>query len=122
MKKYKIWAAAYLAAALAAGATPLPAQVDTSSTIVVKNQAPSHVPKTGWMSAEVIHADANSIIVRERQNGMMIHTFTYAPTLQAHMQKMADKGGYQFGDKVKVLCQSGKTVALKIHGKPSKLL
>ena len=121
MKNYKILATAFLAAAMAAGAAPLPAQV-TSSTIVVKNQAPSHTSKTSWMSAEVIHADANSMIVRERQNGMMIHTFTYASTLQAHMQKVADKGGYQFGDKVKVLYQSGKTVALKIHGKPSKLL
>jgi hypothetical protein len=36
------------------------------------------------------------------------------------MQKIADRGGYQYGDKVSILHDPGKTVALKVHGKPSK--
>jgi hypothetical protein len=36
------------------------------------------------------------------------------------MQALLDKGGYQYGDKVNILYQSGGTVALRIHGKPSK--
>lgn len=74
------------------------------------------------MKAEVIHADSNSMVVREQQNGMMIHTFTYTPELQARMQKIGDSGGYQYGDQIKVLYQPGQTVALKVHGKPSKSL
>jgi hypothetical protein len=36
------------------------------------------------------------------------------------MQALLDKGGYEYGDQVKILIQPGQTVALEIHGKPSK--
>jgi hypothetical protein len=124
MKSSRIIAETSLATVMAMAVFALPAcaQTNTSSPIVVKKQASSTTTRSNWMNAEVIHADSNSIVVRERQNGMMIHTFTYTPTLQARMQKVADNGGYQYGDKVKVLYQQGQTVALKIHGKPSKSL
>ena len=38
------------------------------------------------------------------------------------MQAVLDKGGFQYGDKVNILFQPGQTVALRIHGKPSKPL
>jgi len=76
--------------------------------------------KGQWLKGEVIHADAQSIIVSEQGNERMIHTFTVSPTLKDHMQAIVDRGGYQFGDKVKVLHQPGQTVALKVSGKPSK--
>lgn len=75
-----------------------------------------------WLKAEVIHFDSHSIIVREAVNERMIHTFTYTSALQPKMQTLMDKGGYQFGDAVKILYQPGQTVALEIHGKPSKPL
>ena len=75
-----------------------------------------------WLKAEVIHADAQAIIVREEANGMMIHTFTFSPDLKDKMQAIVDKGGYQYGDRVKILHQAGQSVALKISGKPSKPL
>src|SRR5271169_6856696 len=101
MKSSRIIGAASLATAMAMAVFALPARAQTSTTspIVVKKSA-TQGPKSTWMSAEVVHADSNSMIVREQQNGMMIHTFTYAPSLQAHMQKVADNGGYQYGDKV----------------------
>jgi len=73
-----------------------------------------------WLKAEVIHFNSNSIMVSEVGNERMIHTFTYASTLQPKMQSLFDKGGYQYGDQVKILIQPGQTVALQIHGKPSK--
>jgi len=73
-----------------------------------------------WLKAEVIHFDSHSMIVREAGNERMIHTFTYSSTLQPKMQTLFDKGGYQYGDQVKILIQPGQTVALEVHGKPSK--
>ena len=99
------------------------AQVNPSSSIVVRSSGPktsSENAKGNWLKAEVIHADSNSIIVREQDNGMMIHTFTYTPDLQPQMQKLMDQGGYQYGDKVRILYQHGQTVALKVRGKPSR--
>lgn len=76
--------------------------------------------KSVWLKAEVIHADRNSMVVREQGNDLAIHTFTYSPDLKTRMEAIADSGGYQTGDKVKILYKQGQTVALKIHGKPSK--
>jgi hypothetical protein len=79
-------------------------------------------PKGNWLKAEVIHFDSNSMIVREEANERVVHTFTYAPELKDKMQQILDRGGYQYGDKVKILYEPGQTVALKVHGKPSKPL
>jgi hypothetical protein len=75
-----------------------------------------------WLKAEVIHADAVTLIVRERANEYAIHTFNFSSNLQPKMQAMLDKGGFQYGDRVSVLMMPGQTVALRVHGKPSKSL
>ena len=125
MKKSSIVAAAGLAAGILLGAWPLCAQENPSAPIVVRSSGPktsTESTKGNWLKAEVIHADSHSIIVREQANGMMIHTFTFTPELQVKMQKMMDQGGYQYGDKVRILYQHGDTVALKVRGKPSKAI
>lgn len=117
-----------LAAALVLSATPTRAQVPgpviaapiivkAIDTIASKRNANT---KGEWLKGEVIHADAQSIIVSEPDNERMIHTFTISPTLKDQMQTIVDRGGYQYGDKVKILHEHGQTVALKISGKPSK--
>jgi hypothetical protein len=136
MTKYRISAAlAAVAAALAISASPARAQdpiataVATSvaepiveKVISVVAPAPKPKPEGLWIKAEIIHADANSVLVREQTNGMMIHTFTFAPPLKDKMSAIADKGGYQYGDKVKIRVKQGETQALEIKGKPSKPL
>ncbi len=129
MKSYNITSTfAALALALALSATPTRAQapgpiiaapiiVKTIDTIASKRNANI---KGEWLKGEVIHADAQSIIVSEPANERMIHTFTISPTLKDQMQTIVDRGGYQYGDKVKILHERGQTVALKISGKPSK--
>ena len=127
MKNFSIFAAAMLMGGLMAAA-PAHAQVTMSAPIVVRSSGTTTSGSSGaaakgnWLQAEVIHADSNSMIVRERANGMMIHTFTYTPELQAAMAKLLDQGGYQYGDKVQILYQPGQTVALRVRGRPSKAL
>jgi hypothetical protein len=118
MKNYKVLGVAILAASIAAGAAPARAQMSTTDPIVVKQLK----AKSVWLKAEVIRADARTIVVREQGNGMAIHTFTYSPQIQDAMQRLSDQGGYQYGDKVKIYYQQGQTVALRILGKPSKPL
>ena len=135
MTKHKILGAlAVTAAALAISASPARAQdpVTTAAATAVAAPIVEKVistiagkppnPKGNWLKAEVIHADSNSIIVREEANGMLIHTFTYSPEIHDEMQQIQDRGGYQYGDKVKIRFVQGETVALKVHGKPSKPL
>lgn len=99
-----------LPAAVSAGAQT------TSSPMVVRQIT----PKKTWLKAEVIHADSHSMMVREQASARSVHTFTFDPKIQAKMQQIANQGGYQSGDKVKILYVPGQDVALKVHGKPSK--
>jgi hypothetical protein len=131
MMKYRIFAALIApAAVLAISASPARAQgpvaIATAAAPII-SQVISSVsakpkPQGNWLKAEVIHADSNTIVVREQANGMMIHTFNFAPELKDKMQAILDQGGFQYGDKVSILNLPGQTVALKIHGKPSKPL
>jgi hypothetical protein len=117
MKSYRIAVeiAAAVALAILLGAAPAVAQLTTSAPVVVKQTK----PKSIWLKAEVVHADAQTIIVREQGNQLALHTFTYAENLQAPMRHISEAGGYQNGDKVKILYKQGETVALRIKGKPS---
>ena len=121
-------AISFLAAA-AMPAMPAQAQVEAAAAaasvvapIVVRTLKPPKKPDTSgtWMKGQVIHADAFEMVVAEQDNERFIHTFTYADNLKDRMQQIVDKGGYQYGDKVKILYAPGQTVALKVHGKPSK--
>jgi len=111
-------AAAMVAAAWLATGASAQAQLGTTSPIVVKQNP----PKTVWLKAEVIHADGNTIIVQDQNNSLMVRTFTFTPTLRDRMQKILDAGGYQYGDKVRILYKQGDTVALDVRGRPSKPL
>jgi ABC-type sugar transport system substrate-binding protein len=103
-------------AAFAAVAPSACAQMDSSAPIVVKQQK----VKPLWMKAEVIHADHNTLMVREAGKEMAVHTFTYGPKAAQQMQRVLDAGGYQRGDAIKIQLRPGQTVALAIKGKPSR--
>jgi hypothetical protein len=133
MKNSKILGFSFaVATALALLATPVRAQVAEAAaasiaapiiTKIVNKVMPQGKPEgSNWLKAEVIHADSQTLIVRERQNGMMIHTFNFSPEMKDKMQAILDNGGFQYGDRVSILFMPGQTVALRIHGKPSKSL
>ena len=115
---------AVLAAGVALVSAPAKAQSDpvsplsTSSPIVVKQKAAKPV----WLKAEVIHADQLSLLVREEDNGLNIHTFTYSDKAREKIQAVLEAGGYQYGDKIQIRYMPGKTEALDIRGEPSKPL
>ena len=117
-----VLALAALAVGVAFGTTPAKAQADpvsplnTSPPIVVKQKAVKPI----WLKAEVIHADQLSLLVREEDNGMNIHAFTYSDKAREKMQAVLDAGGYQYGDKIRIRYMPGKTEALDIQGDPSK--
>ncbi|HXA79385.1 MAG TPA: hypothetical protein VNV41_19795 [Candidatus Acidoferrales bacterium] len=133
MKNYKVFASALALAtmlALSASAARAQAAEAAAATVVapivtkIFNVVTPHSKPAGsnWLKAEVIHADAQTIIVREQKNGMAIHTFNFSPEMKDKMQAILDNGGFQYGDKVGILFMPGQTVALRIHGKPSKSL
>ncbi len=132
MKKFSIIASAFvLAAAVAISSGAARAQegpvaaaesaIESPIVHVVHAVLPKKTPAGDyWLKASVIHFDSREIVVSEVNNERMIHTFTYASTLQSKMDTVEGKGGYQYGDQVRILYQPGQTVALEIHGKPSK--
>ena len=128
MKNFKfIVSALFCAAAVLAAGAPsaraqlteparVPISTDTNTPVVVK-QKPA---KAVWLKAEVVHADRHTLIVRELDNGMAIHTFTFSDRAKDKMEEVQDEGGYQTGDRVKVLWIPGSGEALRIKGRPSK--
>ena len=125
MKTFRILPAlAILAAGVAFTSAPAKAQassaepLNTSSSIIVKQKAVKPI----WLKAEVIHADQLTLLVREEDNGLNIHTFTYSDKAREKIQAVLEAGGYQYGDKIKVRYMPGKTEALDIRGEPSKPL
>ncbi len=68
----------------------------------------------------VISATSVAITLSSQQNPKMIQTFSYSPQVRQQMADVIQKGGYQHGDQVTIDYAAGTTVALRIHGKPSK--
>jgi hypothetical protein len=128
MKNYKFIAVALFsaAAALAAAAPPARAQVvepartpistETNTPVVVKEKP----AKAVWLRAEVIHSDRRTLIVREADNPMQVHTFTFSDRAKDKIERVQEEGGYQSGDHVRILWIPGSTEALNIKGRPSK--
>jgi hypothetical protein len=106
------------AAVLAASAALSGAQLDTSKPIPVKTVK----PKLLRFQGQVMNAGPAAITVRNKENQLLIRTFTYSPKVREQMQKILDRGGYQYGDKVVIQYEAGSDVALEIKGKPSKPL
>ncbi len=116
----------------AAGALSSPAAAQTPVTvpiIVAETAAPIIIgavkpkPKiTGLDKFEgfVMHANNAQITVRAKGNDMAIRTFPLSEDASAKMQKIIDKGGYQYGDKVTVFYEPATSKAIKFKGKPSK--
>jgi len=99
----------------------VPIVVDTAAPIVVAVVKPKPKP-TGLDKFEgfVMHANNAQITVRAKGNDMAIRTFPLSQAASSRMQKLIDKGGYQYGDKVTVFYTPATSEAIKVKGKPSK--
>ena len=99
-----------------------PIVLDTAVPIVVKTIKPKTYNGLAKFEGSVLHANIAQITVRDKNNDLAIRTFPLSETASAKMQKIIDKGGYQYGDKVTVLYDPSTTKAFKIKGKPSRPL
>jgi len=109
-----------LAAALLLAGAPVTAQVSEEKPVKVKNNQPK--PKIEKFKGQVLYANVIQITVQSTENSAFVRTFNYSPKLAERMQKLAEKGGYQPGDRVEVQFEAGGNVAVRIKGKPSKPL
>jgi hypothetical protein len=84
--------------------------------------APQAAPSVKLLKFKGLVVTANSavIIVRDPQNSVRVMSFSFSPAVRDQMLKILTAGGYRYGDKVTVEYAPGTTVALKLHGKPSK--
>ena len=102
-------------------ATVVPIVVDTAAPIVVNAVKPKPKPTgLGKFEGFVMHANNAQITVRAKGNDMTIRTFPLSQAMSTKMQKIVDKGGYQYGDKVTVYYDPATEQAIKFKGKPSK--
>jgi hypothetical protein len=67
----------------------------------------------------VLHMMSNAIQVQSLADNREIHTFTYSDRIQGEMQYLYNHGGYQYGDRVRILYRPDSEIALKIEGRPS---
>ena len=94
---------------------------ETAAPIIINAMKPK--PKnTGLDKFEgfVMNANNAQITVRAKGNDLTIRTFPLSEAASAMMQKIIDKGGYQYGDKVTVYYEPATSKAMKFKGKPSK--
>lgn len=101
--------------------TTVPIIVDTAVPIIVNAVKPKPKP-TGLDKFEgfVMHANNAQITLRAKGNDLGIRTFPLSEAASAKMQKIIDKGGYQYGDKVTVYYEPATSKAMNFKGKPSK--
>ena len=69
-----------------------------------------------------VNGNIAQLTLRAKGNDMAIQTFPLSQGVSAKMQKIVDKGGYQYGDKITVYFDPQTHQALKIKGKPSRPL
>ena len=103
-------------------ATVIPV-IDTAVPIVMNTIKPKPLPAgIAKFDGTVMNATSVQITVKAKGDDMSIRTFALTPAASAKMQQTIDKGGYQYGDKVRVLYDQGSLQAVKIKGKASKSL
>ena len=114
-------AGVFSSSATAQAPVVVPIVVDTAVPIIIGAVKPK--PKqTGLDKFEgfVMHANNAQITVRAKGNDMAIRTFPLSEKASVKMQKIVDKGGYQYGDKVTILYEPATSKAVQVKGKPSK--
>jgi hypothetical protein len=97
-----------------------PIVVGTAAAIAVQTIKPKKKDLHPKFEGTVMNANNVLITVRSKTNELAVQTFTLSPDASVKMQKIMDKGGYQYGDKVTVYYDPTTHLALKVKGKASK--
>ncbi|HWY44374.1 MAG TPA: hypothetical protein VNX66_12810 [Candidatus Sulfotelmatobacter sp.] len=98
-----------------------PIVVAEAAAIVIQTIKPKK-QQSPYAKFEGTVMNANSILitVRSKENELAVQTFTLAEEASVKMQKLVDKGGYQYGDKVTVFYDPATNKAYRVKGKASK--
>ena len=118
-------ALAALSCSVAAAQDPVviaPIVVDTAVPIIKAVVKPKTYNGLAKFEGFVMHATNVAITVRSKDNELAIRSFPLSEVASAKMQKVIDKGGYQFGDKVTVFYDPTSEKAMKVKGKASRPL
>ena len=101
-----------------AGAASAQKPIDATQSIIIKQSK----PKTQYaeFKGAVMHANIAQITVRGKENELAVRTFPLSREAAEGMQKIIDRGGYQYGDKVTIVYDPVTQQAVKIKGKPSR--
>ncbi len=114
-----------LGASRAAAQVPVlaPIVVDTAAPIVVHTLKPK--PKANGLAkfeGYVMNANIAQLTLRAKDSDLTIQSFPLSEAASAKMQQIVDKGGYQYGDKVRVEYDPQSMKVVRFKGKPSKAL
>ena len=99
-----------------------PIVVDTAVPIIVNAVKPKPKPGIAKFEGFVMIANIAQISVRAKGSDLTIRTFPLSPSASTQMQKIVDKGGYQYGDKVTIYYDPTTMQAIKFKGKASKAI
>ena len=97
-----------------------PVVIGTAAAIAVQTIKPKKQSPFPKFEGTVMNSNNVLITVRSKENELAVRTFTLSEEASAKMQKLIDKGGYQYGDKVTVFYDPTTNKALKVKGKASK--
>ena len=97
-----------------------PIVVGTAAAIAVQTIKPKKESPYPKFEGTVMNSNNVLITVRSKENELAVRTFTLSEEAATKMQKIIDKGGYQYGDKVTVYYDPATNKAIKIKGKASK--
>src|SRR5215813_3908434 len=97
-----------------------PVVVGTAAAIAVQTIKPKKQSPYPKFEGTVMNSNSVLITVRSKENELAVRTFTLSEEASAKMQKLIDKGGYQYGDKVTVYYDPVTSKAYKVKGKASK--
>jgi hypothetical protein len=97
-----------------------PVVIGTAAAVVIQTIKPKKQSPNPKFEGTVMNSNNVLITVRSKENELAVRTFTLSEEAAAKMQKLIDKGGYQYGDKVTVFYDPTTNKALKIKGKASK--
>ena len=115
-----------MSCSVAAAQNPIPVVapivLDTAAPIIIKAVKPKTNNGLAKFQGTVMHANIAEITVRAKDDELSIRSFSLSQAASDKMQKIVDKGGYQFGDKVTVFYDPSNLKAVKIKGKASRPL
>lgn len=97
-----------------------PIVVGTAAAIAIQTIKPKKQDLRPKFEGTVMNSNSVLITVRSKTNELGVQTFTLSPDASVKMQKIIDKGGYQYGDKVTVYFDPVSHQALRVKGKASK--